>query len=679
MTVQYQGVWSLQSAAQLQSTQRWVTDPLYKNTTLLLQADDAGNAAQNNIFLDSSSNSFAITRNGNTTQGSFTPFSQAPGRWGNYFDGSSGISTADSADFTFGSGDFTIQCWVFSTVGGSLQWLAGQGASNAANTSISFAIQKTANNKLNPSVFTGGTQYQITSTGDLLANQWVHIAFVRDGNTCRLYINGVQDGTVSVTGVTVNDSSNQVAIGQLGEYVTNRYTGYVSNFSIIKGTCSYPSGTTFTVPASPLSASTTNQSFLTCTANRFIDTNTATTAKTITVAGTPSVQPFSPFAPQFQWTPSVIGGSGYFDGSGDYLSNSSDIIIPNTGDFTAQFWIYPTQVSSLQYLIATTNNTGNKFYLYINSSAYVGVQTGGSFRDSSTTKVVANAWNHIACTRTGSTYALFVNGVSQSISGSGTMASTLDVTPTYIAARDAGNGAVSGYLGSSRITTVVETISIPTAPYTSDANTRLLLNFTNAGIYDGTMKNNLETVGNAQVSTAVVKYGSGSMFFDGTGDYLYLPSNRNLELGTGDFTLECWVYATSAPSDVGIFESRTDGNGATTNGFTITAFSSSVIRIFSGSVLISSSGTSYVNTWCHVAVTRVSGTFNLYINGVSQGTSTTARTLSNTDAVVGGGRYGTTGAVTTSFPGYIDDLRITRGIARYTQNFIPPSVALPRQ
>ncbi len=255
MTVQYQGVWSLQSAAQLQSTQRWVTDPLYKNTTLLLQADDAANGAQNNTFLDSSSNSFIITRNGNTTQGSFTPFSQSPGWWGNYFDGSSGISTADSADFTFGSGNFTIQCWVFSTVGGSLQWLAGQGASNAANTSISFAIQKTANNKLNPSVFTGGTQYQITSTGDLLANQWVHIAFVRDGNTCRLYINGVQDGTVSVTGVTVNDSSNQVAIGQLGEYVTNRYTGYVSNFSIIKGTCSYPSGATFTVPASPLSAS----------------------------------------------------------------------------------------------------------------------------------------------------------------------------------------------------------------------------------------------------------------------------------------------------------------------------------------------------------------------------------------------------------------------------------------
>jgi hypothetical protein len=686
MTVQYQGVWSLQSAAQLQSTQRWVTDPLYKNTTLLLQADDAANGAQNNTFLDSSSNSFAITRNGNTTQGSFTPFSQAPGRWGNYFDGSSGISTADSADFTFGSGDFTIQCWVFSTVGGSLQWLAGQGASNAANTSISFAIQKTANNKLNPSVFTGGTQYQITSTGDLQANQWVHIAFVRDGNTCRLYINGVQDGTVSVTGVTVNDSSNQVAIGQLGEYVTNRYTGYVSNFSIIKGTCSYPSGATFTVPASPLSASATNQSFLTCTANGFIDTNTATTAKTITVAGTPSVQAFSPFAPQFQWTPSVIGGSGYFDGTTDYLTGNGQLSSSaSMSTFTVEGWLYPTTLGN-NFVIGDMDATGATNVLSIrtgNSGDLVLYWYDGATKEcySPNGSLRVNQWNYFAIVVNSNAISMYINS---------TTAASLTGTTTLTNRTQTSNFAVGqinnaqnypGYIGSLRWSNgIARTISaIPTAPYTSDANTRLLLNFTNAGIFDGTMKNNLETVGNAQVSTAVVKYGSGSMFFDGTGDYLYLPSNRNLELGTGDFTLECWVYATSAPSDVGIFESRTDGNGATTNGFTITAFSSSVIRIFSGSVLISSSGTSYVNTWCHVAVTRVSGTFNLYINGVSQGTSTTARTLSNTDAVVGGGRYGTTGAVTTSFPGYIDDLRITKGIARYTQNFIPPSVALPRQ
>ncbi|MFN9115159.1 MAG: LamG-like jellyroll fold domain-containing protein, partial [Bacteroidota bacterium] len=351
-------------------------------------------------------------------------------------------------------------------------------------------------------------------------------------------------------------------------------------------------------------------------------------------------------------------GSGYFDGTTDYLTGNGQLSSSaSMSTFTVEGWLYPTTLGN-NFVIGDMDATGATNVLSIrtgNSGDLVLYWYDGATKEcySPNGSLRVNQWNYFAIVVNSNAISMYINS---------TTAASLTGTTTLTNRTQTSNFAVGqinnaqnypGYIGSLRWSNgIARTISaIPTAPYTSDANTRLLLNFTNAGIVDGTMKNNLETVGNAQVSTAVVKYGSGSMFFDGTGDYLYLPSNRNLELGTGDFTLECWVYATSAPSDVGIFESRTDGNGATTNGFTITAFSSSVIRIFSGSVLISSSGTSYVNTWCHVAVTRVSGTFNLYINGVSQGTSTTARTLSNTDAVVGGGRYGTTGAVTTSFPG----------------------------
>jgi hypothetical protein len=55
---------------------------------------------------------------------------------------------------------------------------------------------------------------------------------------------------------------------------------------------------------------------------------------------------------------------------------------------------------------------------------------------------------------------------------------------------------------------------------TAITNTSLLLLAPNAGIFDNTGKNNLETVGNAQIDTSVKKYGTGSMEFDGTGDYL---------------------------------------------------------------------------------------------------------------------------------------------------------------
>jgi hypothetical protein len=94
----------------------------------------------------------------------------------------------------------------------------------------------------------------------------------------------------------------------------------------------------------------------------------------------------------------------------------------------------------------------------------------------------------------------------------------------------------NGYISNARIikgTAVYDptqtTLTVPTAPFTNITNTSLLTNFTNAGIFDNAMKNDLETVGNAQISTSVVKYGTGSMAFDGTGDYLHI---RNTALST---------------------------------------------------------------------------------------------------------------------------------------------------
>jgi len=82
-------------------------DPYFYSVTSLLHGDGT-NGAQNNTFLDSSTNNFTITRNGNTTQGSFSPFSQTG--WSNYFDGSGDylqVSTSSTTPFALGSGDFT--------------------------------------------------------------------------------------------------------------------------------------------------------------------------------------------------------------------------------------------------------------------------------------------------------------------------------------------------------------------------------------------------------------------------------------------------------------------------------------------------------------------------------------------------------------------------------------------
>ena len=132
---QYQGVWTLEAQAQAQSNQQWVTDPNFKNTTLLLQADGTGSGSQNNTFLDGSTNNFFITRNGNTTQGSFSPFSQAPGYWSNYQSAVDtnylNFTTSAGTLFQF-AGDFTIEAWVSlaTAANGASIWVTNDGSAN---------------------------------------------------------------------------------------------------------------------------------------------------------------------------------------------------------------------------------------------------------------------------------------------------------------------------------------------------------------------------------------------------------------------------------------------------------------------------------------------------------------------------------------------------------------------
>jgi hypothetical protein len=162
------------------------------------------------------------------------------------------------------------------------------------------------------------------------------------------------------------------------------------------------------------------------------------------------------------------------------------------------------------------------------------------------------------------------------------------------------------------------------------------------------------------------------MSFDGSGDFLSIPSSPGMAFGNANFTLECWIYI-AAPNDSPIYEGRS--TGPSTAGFTLTALSSTVIRIFSGSALISATVANYANTWTHVAVVRNSGTTTLYVNGISGGTTTSLGNMSNSQPLIGGGRYSSDNSVTASFNGLISDFRITRGVARYTANFTPPAAA----
>jgi hypothetical protein len=232
---------------------------------------------------------------------------------------------------------------------------------------------------------------------------------------------------------------------------------------------------------------------------------------------------------------------------------------------------------------------------------------------------------------------------------------------------------VIGYMSDVRIIngTGIYTTAFtpPTAPLTAITNTSFLANFTNAGIIDNAEMNNLETVGNAQISTAQSKFGGGSMLFDGTDDRLNMPASPNLAFGTGDFTLEMWAYFTSTANFPTLTDSRV--NASSTAGFNL-GLSSARVQIYTTSQVLIGASTLSANTWYHIAVTRASGTLKIWLNGVQDATVSNSTNWSDQTFVVGA-----TPSAVNLMTGYIDDLRITKGFARYTANFTPPTAPFP--
>ena len=632
---------------------------------------------------------FPITRNGNTTQGTFTPFSQTG--WSNFFNGTTDyLLPASGADFTLGTGDFSISMWLYPTASAtSTTGFFGIGGAVTGQISLFTKFATNANNTLVINA-TNGTL--LVTTGVFNVNAWNHVALSRASGTLSVYLNGTR---VANTSFADNLSQTAPCIGRSYFNLSQEYfAGYISDLRVVKGTALY-SGTTITVPTA-YSTDVTNTKLLTCQSNRFIDINTQVAAKTIAVNGTPSVQSFEPFAPGVEYSTSVVGGSGYFDGTGDYLTAPNNAVFNlGSNDFTIECWYYQTVSSSSGSLISqwkSADDANSSWQLMAADGATLtptftfNVTSPVGITSSTATKI--NTWNHIAAVRNGLTVTLYLNGVSVGSSAiSGSMKSVTN--PVGIGTRGGSAGSLTfggGYISGARVVngTAVYTSAFtpPTAPPTNITNTSLLLNFTNGGIYDSTAKNVLETVGNAQVSTTQAKWGTTAIYLDGTGDYAKFQttgsSNYNFTFGSGDFTIEMWVYPSNTSTVcvlVGQSDNATIGGG------------SFLIRI-NGNVDFYSGGTAYTctgaspsaNQWSHIAYVRNGTSLKTYLNGTQAGTatlpsSTTAMNVGSTNYPPILGAYSDGSG---AFTGYIDDVRISK-FARYTANFSVPTTAFALQ
>ena len=170
------------------------------------------------------------------------------------------------------------------------------------------------------------------------------------------------------------------------------------------------------------------------------------------------------------------------------------------------------------------------------------------------------------------------------------------------------------------------------------------------------------------MDTAQSKFSGASGLFDGTGDYLSVPASTDFVFGTGDFTIDAWIYQTSWPPGYSsIFTNIASWSGTALN-FRI--MPTGDIRFSTGlGDILASSNTVSLAKWTHIAVVRSSGTLQLFINGVSGGQVANSTNFSESNIVYIGALPLSGGG---EMIGGIDELRISKGVARWTSNFTPP-------
>ncbi len=665
------------------------TDFYYNYVTMLLHGNGT-NGGNNNTFIDSSINNLSVSRFGTTTQGSLSPYGNL---WSNNFNGTTDyLTTPDSVNFDFGTGNFTVEAWVYPTSlaaasGGSIA--SGLGPTNG---DWMFAME-TAN------IRWGRNQvaWDLISTGFTpTLNNWIHVAVSRNGTTLRLFANGTQ--VASSTNSQSYNISATLAIGarQLtagastpGEF----WAGYISNLRIVKGTAVYTSN--FTPSKTPLTA-IAGTSLLTCQSNRFLDSSSNNAA--ISNNGNVYVNKFSPFIPTSVYDPAVIGGSIYFGGTGNYLSLANNSVLNlDTGDFTIECFVFPVGGSS-SYPRLLAKGTALQAGSWALALDYIGLtaafEYGATPSYISTSGINKNTWNHIAVVRSGTTVTLYVNGIA---GGTGTVTNNFTNTNVlYINRANANADYVEGNISNPRILkgTALYTSNFtpPTAPLLPITNTSLLLSGTNAAIFDSAADSNLATVSSVQISTSVKQFGTGSISFFSTGGRLARPYDPMFDVVTQTFTFEAWVYPTIA-NTTGTRIFSTGGGGVAWNNTTgIQILIQTESGTSSGGVLnlqisnntatpISVSTTDIVpiNQWTFISVSVIGSTAYLAVNGnvVSGSVSGRARPSSNPTSNLGLIPGETIGS--TAYRGYMDEVRFTTGIARYVSNYTPPLAPFPDQ
>ena len=642
------------------------------------------------------------------------------------------LTVAPSSNFALGTGDFTIEMWVYFTDssldsnGGSNRRIFCLDDVGNAVDNIQFAVDN--GYRVNGSVFF----YSNTMIGYLdtdIRSGWHHLAAVRSSGTFKIFLDGNEKySAVNTQDYSPNSGSPTPVIGYRGD--GGDYNGYISNLRIVKGTAVYTSS--FIPSSIPLTAISGTQ-LLTCQNSTGSITDASSNNFSIAAGGNVAAHTSKPFTDYFTVPEApltaitntkllaftekngtdITTGSTRFDGTNDNLQISSTNIINSLANFTVEAWAFFDVESPSDEQNIVEFNTGTRIIfgrrkttsglnaMYVYSSA-----TSDLFTNNAAHDIIYNRWVHLAWVKEGQNFRMYIDGknVAGNNNNSATnMAATPSASLITIGMNSDGNERMDGYISNLRISSTARysaDFARPIAAFTSDSNTILLTCQNSTGTITDASSNGYSISANNGASAnaygvpilptdasssvhVLTPYGDtkwdyvtpflagegGSVYFDGSGDYLSILNSY--DVGTSDWTIEFWIYLDRISAFNGVCQF-----GKNTAALAIMTYTDGKIKLVENdqAVVFESNSSLSPNQWYHIAFTNIdsSNTQKLYINGIPEsntGSKSTAFDFGEKTSIIGGRWYSS--AFQKPFKGYISNFRLVAGSLPYTINSAP--------
>lgn len=671
----------------LSSTQTLDYDPLYSNSALVL---DSQSQSIDRTFEDSSGNSqlmLPLTYDPLLGQGLISPASID--RLCAYFDGSddrlSSTIQAQKDAVTFGTSDFTIDFWAnFEALDGT-PGIVGFKRMDSVTGWVVY--RNSTNNKIGIRVST--PDLDLFSTSDIVINKWTHYAFVRKSGILKVYVNGVLENSVSSPHNMTVDSTTIFYIG-MSQTWGGYFKGCLHNLRVIKNYAAYTSNFTPRITSLTDSVGSGTLAYYGLV-DANINRNYALNLD-LTVSGSPVSRVN---------VPSLEKGSIYFPGTCRIYTQSPNLSF-GSEDFCFETWYYPIAkvTSNPSLLFFGPSWSAGAIIINDRSASYPNVIVFGAYNFSGgnlvvgTTPITNNNWYHIAITKSGSTYRLYINGkLDASNVWSGSLS---DGLPKALSIGGfSTDNWIKGHLTNTRLIkgrAVYTQDFVPSVDLEKTDDTVLLLKANNNGFsnrpnvpaIDNTGNHSLQINGNTYPGllspySADTSINPGSLYFDGytVASDIRTPASSSFDFGSGNFTIEFWyniqdlnlnkgkifVYVNESDTSYAAINIYLDGSGR---------LSGEVCTVPTSVLTITDPNVSPINQWIHVALVRNGTVFTLYKNGIYVNAVSSSAALKSKCSL----SVGTNNATNYSITGYISDLRVIKNQSLYTQSFTPSDTPL---